>query len=116
MSELVTPRSLEVFMTFAADAFERHRSTLEQAVEATRTRGYFSAYPESPSPRIYGETSAAAGLEVFQALLGKEFPVLSPGSAGTVSTEKSPYGIPLHVAYPRVSTDGVDALVAAATA
>jgi phenylacetic acid degradation protein paaN len=103
-------------MSFAADAFERHRSVLEQAVEATRTRGYFSAYPESPSPRVYGETAAADGVAAFVASLGKDFAISTPGAEGTVATEKSPYGLALDVSYPRVSPDGVDALVAAASA
>jgi phenylacetic acid degradation protein paaN len=103
-------------MSLAAEAFARHRETLEQAVEATRTRGYFSAYPESPSPRVYGETAAADGLAAFEALLGKEFPLSTPGAEGSVATEKSPYGRALDVSYPRVSAAGVDALVAAASA
>jgi phenylacetic acid degradation protein paaN len=103
-------------MSFAAEAFERHRSTLEQAVEATRTRGYFSAYPESPSPRVYGETAAADGLAAFEALLGMEFPLSTPGAEGTVVTEKSPYGLPLDIAYPRLPPEGVDVLVNAAAA
>ena len=103
-------------MSFAAEAFARHRATLQQAVEATRTRGYFSAYPESPSPRIYGEAAAADGAAAFEALLGKEFPLATPGADGTVATERSPYGHPLDVSYPRVSPDGVSALVEAASA
>ncbi|MDX6297932.1 MAG: hypothetical protein QOI51_1789 [Nocardioidaceae bacterium] len=100
-------------MSFAAEAFARHRPTLDHAVEAIRTRGYFSAYPESPSPRTYGETAAADGLAAFEALLGKEFPLSTPGAEGTVATEKSPFGLPLEVAYPRVAPDGVPALVEA---
>jgi phenylacetic acid degradation protein paaN len=108
--------TVEVHMSYAAEAFARHRETLEQAVEATRTRGYFSAYPESPSPRSYGETAAADGLAAFEALLGKEFPLVTPGASGTVATEKSPYGRALDVSYPRIAADGVDALVTAAAA
>ena len=47
--------------TITADLVSRHRETLEQAVAAIRKRGYFSAYPESPSPRVYGENAAAEG-------------------------------------------------------
>ena len=103
-------------MSSAVEAFARHREMLDEAVEATRTRGYYSAFPESPSPRIYGETAAADGLAAFEALLGKEFPLTTPGASGVVSTEKSPFGRPLDVSYPRVSPDGVPALMAAATA
>ncbi|MGI8701788.1 MAG: phenylacetic acid degradation protein PaaN [Nocardioidaceae bacterium] len=100
-------------MSTAADAFARHRQTLDDAVEATRTRVYFSAYPESPSPRIYGETAAADGRAAFEALLGKDFRVSTPGSDGTVATEKSPFGLPLGVRYPRVTPEGVAELVQA---
>lgn len=103
-------------MSFAADAFERHRATLDEAVNATRTRAYFSAYPESPSPRIYGASAAADGMAAFEALLGNEFPLDTPGADGTISTEKSPFGLPLAVSYPRVTPAGVPALVAASRA
>ncbi|MGH3367931.1 MAG: aldehyde dehydrogenase family protein, partial [Nocardioidaceae bacterium] len=94
----------------------RHRPVLDQALEAIRTRGYFSAYPESPSPRVYGETAAAEGKAAFEALLGGEFPIETPGAVGTVATEKSPFGLSLEVHYPRVAPDGVDALMSAARA
>ena len=104
-------------MSFAADAFTRHREQLDAAVTAIGTRGYFSAYPESPSPRIYGETAAADGAAAFEALLGHEFPLDSaPGADGAVATEKSPFGKALDVGYPRVRPEGLDALVSAAGA
>jgi len=93
-----------------------HRAVLEQALEAIRTRGYYSAFPESPSPKIYGESAAADGVAAFEALLVHEFLLSTPGAEGTVATEKSPYGKPLDVRYPRVVPSGVDALVEAAGA
>ncbi|HET6627612.1 MAG TPA: phenylacetic acid degradation protein PaaN [Nocardioidaceae bacterium] len=98
------------------DFFARHRETLEQAVAATRSREYFSAFNESPSPRVYGESAAADGKAAFESLAGTTFEVSAPGASGTVATEKSPFGFPLEVSYPRVSSAGVDALVAAASA
>ena len=98
------------------DLFERHRETLEQAIEATRTRGYYSAFNESPSPRVYGENAAAEGKAAFEAHAGTTFPLTTPGSDGTVGGEKSPFGFALDVAYPRVTNDGVPALVEAASA
>ncbi len=95
------------------DLFERHRETLEQAVAATRSREYFSAFNESPSPRVYGENAAAEGTAAFEAHAGTVFPLSTPGADGTVSTEKSPFGLPLDVSYPRVAEDGVDTLVEA---
>ena len=98
------------------DLFERHRETLEKAIEATRTRTYFSAYNESPSPRVYGENAAADGKSAFEALCGGPFPLSTPGAKGTVSTEKSPFGFALDVSYPRVTEAAVPALVDAARA
>jgi phenylacetic acid degradation protein paaN len=100
----------------ASDLFARHRETLDGALDAISTRGYFSAYPESPSPRVYGESAAADGQAAFDGLRKSEFSVLSPGAEGTVTTEKSPFGLPLDVAYPRMRPSGVDDLMMAAAA
>ena len=88
------------------ELFERHRDMLEKAVAATRSREYFSAFDESPSPRVYGEDAAPSGKAAFEAHLGSTFPLTTPGSSGTVSTEKSPFGFALDVAYPRVAPAG----------
>ena len=45
--------------------FDRHRDTLDKAVNAIRERGFFSAYPEVPSGKIYGETAKADGQAAF---------------------------------------------------
>ncbi|MEP6665241.1 MAG: phenylacetic acid degradation protein PaaN [Nocardioidaceae bacterium] len=103
-------------MTQAADFFSSHRTMLDEAVEATTTRAYHSAFAESPSPKVYGETAAADGAAAFEALLRKPFPLSTPGADGTVATEKSPFGKPLEVTYPRVTPDGVPALAEAASA
>jgi phenylacetic acid degradation protein paaN len=103
-------------MTEARELFAAHQETLERAVTAIRTREYFSAYNESPSPRVYGETAAADGQAAFEAWLGTTFPLDTPGASGTVATEKSPFGIELGVSYPRVAPAGVDDLVHAASA
>ena len=65
------------------DLFDRHRDTLEKAVAATRSREYFSAYDESPSPRVYGEDAAPSGKAAFEAMLGSTFPLSTPGASGT---------------------------------
>ncbi len=101
-------------MTSAADLFATHRTRLDEAVAACASRGYYSAFDESPSPRVYGEDAAAQGKAAYDALLGTEFPIETPGSDGTVATERSPYGIDLGVRYPHASD--VDALMAAAQA
>jgi len=92
----------------------RHRETLEQALAAIRKRDHWSAYPESPSPRVYGEDAAGAGEAAFRSLLDRPWPGQTPGASGTVTTERSPFGSDLGVAYPHVGKDGVDALLVAA--
>jgi phenylacetic acid degradation protein paaN len=98
------------------ELFERHHEMLERAVAATRSREYFSAFDESPSPRVYGEEAAPAGKASFEGLLGSEFPLSTPGATGTVASEKSPFGFELGVTYPRVTEAGVDELLSAARA
>ncbi|CAA9290076.1 MAG: Phenylacetic acid degradation protein PaaN2, ring-opening aldehyde dehydrogenase [uncultured Corynebacteriales bacterium] len=95
-------------MTAFADA---HRETLDRALAALADRGYWSAYPESPSPRVYGETAAAEGLAAYEAHLGKRFELDQPGTVGWVGAERSPYGPELGVTYPRAD---LDVLLAAA--
>ncbi|MGH3472012.1 MAG: phenylacetic acid degradation protein PaaN, partial [Nocardioidaceae bacterium] len=79
------------------------------------SRTFFSGFPESPSPRIYGESAAAEGKTAFEGWLGSRFPLTTPGAHGTVATEKSPFGIDLDVRYPRVTAAGIDELMTAAT-
>lgn len=83
--------------------FDKHRDRLDQAVSACASRAYYSAFDESPSPRVYGESAAAEGKAAFEAWLGTDFPLETPGAAGRVSTERSPYGFDLDVSYPRVA-------------
>ncbi|NUR94144.1 MAG: phenylacetic acid degradation protein PaaN, partial [Kribbellaceae bacterium] len=96
------------------DLLSSHRERLDGALKAIHDRGYHSAFPESPSPRVYGETAAADGKAAFEAHLGTEYRLDIPGARGTVVTEHSPYGIAMDVAYPRVVEDGLDELLAAA--
>jgi phenylacetic acid degradation protein paaN len=91
--------------------FERHRATLERAVQAIRERSYWSAYPESASPKVYGEGAAEAGRAAFDALLGKRFPLTQPGTVGEVGGEISPYGMALGITYPKPDIDGLFAAV-----
>lgn len=93
--------------------YARHADTLTRALTAITERGYWSAYPESPSPRVYGETAAADGKAAFEAYLGGDFPLDQPGAGDRVATESSPFGVELNVRYPHA---GADELVAAATA
>jgi phenylacetic acid degradation protein paaN len=94
--------------------FDKHRDKLDSAVAACASREYYSAYDESPSPRVYGESAAGEGKAAFEAWQGQPFPIQTPGSDGTVSTERSPFGFDLGISYPR--SHDVDALLTAARA
>jgi len=85
--------------------FKQHQETLGQALSAINTRGFWSQYPENPSPRAYGETAAAEGEAAFNGLLGKAFELEMPGIIGQVKGEQSPYGIEMGVSYPQVDID-----------
>ena len=79
--------------------FAAHRDLLERAVAACRARTYWSAYPESASGKIYGETAKADGEAAFKAMLGKPFELDQP-SDKRASKETSPYGMALGITYP----------------
>ena len=91
--------------------FDKHRATLERAVQAIAERGYWSPYPESPSPKVYGEGAAEAGKQAFDALLNRRFPLMQPAVVGHAGGERSPYGFPLGVTYPRSDPDGLFAAI-----
>lgn len=80
--------------------FEKHRVTLESALKAIQTRGYWAAYNEMPSPKTYGETAPADGKSAFEAQLGQKFDIAQPGQTGWQGGEQSPFGIALNVEYP----------------
>ena len=94
--------------------FERHKALLDRALKAIAERGYWSAFPESPSPKVYGEGAAEAGKAAFDALLNKPFPIELPAATGTVGAERSPYGFALGVQYPKVDLDRLFAAIATA--
>ena len=96
--------------------FERHRATLDRAVEAIASRGYWTPFPESPSPRNYGEGAAEAGKAAFDKLANQRFPLTQPATTGHVGSERSPYGIRLGITYPKPDIDGLMAAVEAAEA
>lgn len=91
--------------------FEKHRATLDGALKAVATRGYWSPYSEMPSPKVYGETAAADGKAAFDAHLGQNFELNQPGQTGWIGGEVSPYGVALNVKYPQCDHE---ALLAAA--
>ncbi len=94
--------------------FERHRATLDAALEAIRVRGYWSAYSEMPSPKVYGETAMQDGKAAIDALRGQEFLLDMPGRIAAVASERSPYGVELSISYPECDPQAlIDAGLAA---
>ncbi|WP_086770441.1 phenylacetic acid degradation protein PaaN [Streptomyces bobili] len=90
----------------AHDLIAKHRPTLDQALEAIRTRAYWSPHPEHP--KAYGadgSLDAAAGKAAFDAVLGSRLDLGQPGTDGWVAGETSPYGIEVGVEYPHVDID-----------
>ncbi|MGW2814385.1 phenylacetic acid degradation protein PaaN [Streptomyces sp. NPDC001415] len=82
---------------------EKHRPTLDGALEAIRTRAYWSPHPEHP--KAYGETGAEDGKAAFDALLNRRFDLDQPGTDDWTGAELSPYGIELGVQYPHPDLD-----------
>ncbi|MEV7708917.1 phenylacetic acid degradation protein PaaN [Streptomyces sp. NPDC088270] len=88
---------------------EKHRPTLDQALDAIRTRAYWSPHPEHP--KAYGEggapgsLSAAEGKAAFDAVLNTRLDLGQPGTDGWTGGEISPYGPALGVEYPHADLD-----------
>jgi len=89
----------------------KHRPTLEQALRAIRERAYWSAFPESPSPKGYGESAAddARGQGVSRGssatrigaqtttggvVVGVDSSAIATSSAASTKTAGSPPGSP----------------------
>ncbi|TXL91668.1 phenylacetic acid degradation protein PaaN [Streptomyces sp. IB2014 016-6] len=82
---------------------EKHRPTLDRALDAIRTRAYWSPHPEHP--KAYGESAPADGLAAFKALHGTRIDLDQPGTDGWTGGERSPYGPELGVEYPHADVD-----------
>ncbi|MFE4253117.1 phenylacetic acid degradation protein PaaN [Streptomyces sp. NPDC056910] len=90
----------------AHDLIAKHRPTLDQALEAIRTRAYWSPHPEHP--KAYGEhgsLSMPEGKAAFDALSGTRIDLGQPGTDDWVGGEISPYGVELGVTYPHPDLD-----------
>lgn len=87
--------------------FKKHEETINNAIKALHERTFFAAYPEHPSPKIYGETADAEGQEKFKSSVGKKFEELKQESPeGWAGQEESPYlGDSLTISYPIFSTE-----------
>src|SRR3982751_2068323 len=102
---LLTPSRTGFDADAVAATVERRRELLDRAVRAIHDRTFFSAFPESPSPRVYGETAADQGSRAFEALLHRRFDLGQPGTRDWVATERSPWGPELGVEYPVPDVD-----------
>nr|MBA3489060.1 aldehyde dehydrogenase family protein [Longispora sp. (in: high G+C Gram-positive bacteria)] len=87
-----------------SDLFAKHSEKLDSARTAIQERHYWSGYPESPSPKVWGETAATEGKAAFQAYATSDFPLDTPG-ADRITTERSPFGIDLGIRYPHLDVD-----------
>lgn len=87
--------------------FQKHQPVLNKAIEALHARTFFAAFPEMPSPAVYGETADPDGLEKFKSWRGKQFSDLKQtGGVGSIGQEESPYfQEPLRVTYPSYTVD-----------
>lgn len=82
--------------------YQKHQSSLDNAIRAVHERTFYAHYPENPSPKIYGENADKEGYAAFQAHLGKSYNLLQDSDTYLSSDEKSPYtGEPLGITYPR---------------
>ena len=80
---------------------ERHRGTLDKALESIRTREFWSPHPEHP--KAYADPEA--GRAAFEALVGRRFELDQPATDDWTGGERSPYGIELGVQYPHPDPD-----------
>jgi phenylacetic acid degradation protein paaN len=94
--------------------FSKNEDTLQKALAAIETRGYWSPFVEMPSPKVYGETANADGEAAFKAHLNQTFELDQPATGETVGAEVSPFGFPLGVRYPKADPDTLLAAAAAA--
>lgn len=81
---------------------DKHRETLQKAVQALHQRTFFAHYPENPSPEVYGETADKEGREKYKSTLNNKFTeLLQEGEQAWVGQEESPYEQqPLGIKYP----------------
>ena len=85
--------------------YNKHEEIISKAIKALHERTFYAAYPEHPSPAIYGETADADGQTKFKASLGKKFEELSQQNPeGWAGQEESPYlQEALNISYPTFS-------------
>ncbi|GAC1587192.1 MAG: hypothetical protein NVS3B28_11450 [Candidatus Velthaea sp.] len=80
---------MKAVATRAHEWLATHRTTLDTARRTIRTRAFWSAYPEVPSGKIYGETANGDGKPAFEARLDD---VVS-GIVGAIDGEQKKPGV-----------------------
>ncbi|MEQ8302455.1 MAG: phenylacetic acid degradation protein PaaN [Cyclobacteriaceae bacterium] len=82
--------------------FQKYKESIDNAVKALHDRTFYAAFPEHPSPKVYGETADAEGQSKFKSFIGKKFEELKQtGEDGWAGEEESPYlQDPLKIQYP----------------
>lgn len=93
MTSTTTPADIDALVT-------KHANLLDQAQHVALSREFWSAFPESPSPRVYGEEAAPAGEAAFRGYLGTTFDLDQPNDGSLVGSEHSPFGLELNLRYP----------------
>ncbi|WP_417624891.1 phenylacetic acid degradation protein PaaN [Paremcibacter congregatus] len=88
------------------ELYEKHKGTLEKAIEVCRKRYSWSPFIDNPSVKIHGEEALKNGKAAFEAHLGRSFDLDQPGTIGRVGHEISPYTqAPLNIDYPKADVD-----------
>ncbi|WP_299472482.1 phenylacetic acid degradation protein PaaN [uncultured Roseibium sp.] len=85
--------------------FDRNRALLDGALQAMKTRAFWTPFPEVPSGRFYGETAREDGETAFSDLLGKSFELNGHPCEYHVGKEQSPWGLDLALTYPSASAE-----------
>ncbi len=70
----------------------KHQPALDAAIDALHGRTFFAAFPENPSPEIYGADADARGRAYFEQQRGQHFTeLLQAEPEGWVGQEDTPY-------------------------
>jgi len=81
--------------------YQKHKSSLDNAIRAVHERTFYAHYPENPSPKVYGENAEKEGYAAFQLHLGKPYKLLQDSDVYLKAQEQSPYtGEVLGIEYP----------------
>lgn len=87
--------------------YKKHQGLLNDAIKALHERTFWAAYPEHPSPKIYGETADKDGQIAFKSHLNNNYEGLLQENEGEWRGEEdSPYlGENLNINYPFSSSE-----------